>query len=194
MKRMILATHNEHKLQEVKEIIGEKFQVVSLEELGYSDEIPENGLTLQANALKKAKTIHQHFNENCFADDTGLEVEALHGEPGVLSARYAGEHSNSENNIRKLLHELKDKTNREAQFRTVIALIYNDKNYYFEGIVRGIIASHPAGENGFGYDSVFIPEGYNETFAELDAETKNRISHRAKALDKLRKFLAEHYS
>lgn len=191
---MILATHNDHKLQEVKDIIGDLIQIVSLEEAGFHDDIPENGLTLQANALKKAKTIYQHFNEDCFADDTGLEVEALHGEPGVLSARYAGEHSNSEANIKKLVHELKEANNRNAQFRTVIALIYKGKNYYFEGVVRGTIIDNPKGENGFGYDSIFVPEGYDQTFAELDTEEKNRISHRAKAMAKLRKFLIEHHT
>ena len=167
MKKMILATHNDHKLEEVKAILGDSLQIVSLKDLGYTEEIPENGLTLQANALQKAKTIHKYYNENCMADDTGLEVDALNGEPGVISARYAGENGNSDANIKKLLTELKDNPNRKAQFRTVISLIYNDKNYYFEGVVRGSIISERKGEGGFGYDSVFIPEGYEETFAEL---------------------------
>lgn len=191
-KVLVLATHNEHKSEEIKAIIGDLIEIKTLTDLGFNEEIPENGLTLQANALQKAKYIHNILKQNCFADDTGLEVTALHGDPGVFSARYAGEPSNPKNNIRKLLHEMKGATDRTAQFRTVISVIYDEKTYFFEGSVTGHITTEPKGEHGFGYDSVFIPDGYEETFAELSAEEKNKISHRSRALAKLRTFLLEH--
>jgi XTP/dITP diphosphohydrolase len=188
---LILATHNEHKSEEIKAIIGDLIEIKTLSDIGFNEDIPETGLTLQANALQKAEYVHKAMCMNCFADDTGLEVNALNGEPGVFSARYAGEPSNPKNNIKKLLHEMKDASDRGARFRTVIALIYNEKRYYFEGIVEGHITEEPRGEKGFGYDSVFIPEGYGQTFAELDTEIKNSISHRSKALEKARKFFQE---
>lgn len=191
MKDLILATHNEHKVEEVKAILDNYFNILSLTDIDCHDEIPETGLTFQANAKQKASYINNKYDKNCFADDSGLEVEALHGEPGIYSARYAGEPCNDHNNMYKLLQEMKGKTNRNAQFRTVISLIYNQKTYFFEGIIRGTLKEEPAGENGFGYDPIFVPEGYEESFAQLSAEIKNTISHRGKAIEKLRAFLVE---
>lgn len=191
MKNIILATHNAHKVEEMSAILGDAFNIESLDDLEFTQEIPETGLTFQANAKQKANFVYQQFQRDCMADDTGLEVEALHGEPGVYSARYAGEPANSENNIAKLLSELKGKTNRKAQFRTVIALIYDNKTYFFEGSISGEITESPRGTNGFGYDSIFMPEGYEQTFGELDAEIKNTISHRGRAIEKLVKFINE---
>lgn len=191
MKNIILATHNAHKVEEMSAILGDAFNIESLDDLEFTQEIPETGLTFQANAKQKATFVYQQFQRDCMADDTGLEVEALHGEPGVYSARYAGEPANSENNIAKLLSELKGKTNRKAQFRTVIALIYDNKTYFFEGSISGEITESPRGTNGFGYDSIFMPEGYEQTFGELDAEIKNTISHRGRAIEKLVKFINE---
>ncbi|PKP20293.1 MAG: non-canonical purine NTP pyrophosphatase [Bacteroidetes bacterium HGW-Bacteroidetes-19] len=186
---LVFATNNKHKLQEVKHIIGDRFNIISLNELECFDDIPETENTLEGNALLKARYIHQRFNCNCFADDTGLEIEALDGKPGVFSARYAGEQCSFEDNIHKILLELEGKTNRSALFRTVIALIINDKEYLFEGNIKGKIIDSKKGIAGFGYDPVFIPEGYSETFAEMGNDLKNTISHRALAIQKLTEFL-----
>jgi XTP/dITP diphosphohydrolase len=186
---LVFATNNAHKLNEVRAIAGARFSIISLKELGCSDEIPETGETLMENALQKANYIHDKFQRNCFADDTGLEIEALDGRPGVYSARYAGEHCSFQDNVRKVLHELQGTTNRKACFKTVIALILEDKNYFFEGKIEGEIIENEKGENGFGYDPVFKPLGYDKTFAEMTDTEKNSISHRALATRKLNDFL-----
>ena len=172
MKQLIFATHNAHKADEVKQIVGNLFEVKNLSDINFFDEIPETGNTFKANALQKAQFLHDKLNCNCFADDSGLSVDALNGEPGVLSARYAGEPSNSQRNTEKLLGALKNISNRKAQFTTVIAVILDGKTHFFEGIIHGSITESPRGEGGFGYDPIFIPEGYDKTFAELPAEIK----------------------
>lgn len=189
MKRLVFATNNAHKLQEIRAILGNAVEVHSLSDIGCNADIPETGNTLEANATLKAQYIYERYQCNCFADDTGLEVEALNGAPGVYSARYAGEPSNSERNIDKLLAALEGESNRKAQFRTVIAYIHNGELHLFEGIVRGSIALSREGSGGFGYDSVFVPEGYADTFAALPAEEKNRISHRARATAQFTQYL-----
>lgn len=189
MKTLVFATNNLHKLEEVRDILGGSFRIASLKEIGCTDDIPETADTLEGNALQKARYVKDKFGYDCFADDTGLEVEALGGAPGVFSARYAGPGHDSEANMRKLLKELEGKMNRQAQFRTVIALLLEGREYTFEGIVRGAILTERRGTAGFGYDPVFVPEGYAETFAEMGSEEKNRISHRARAVQKLADFL-----
>ncbi len=190
MKKMfVFATNNSHKLEEVKDILGNKIELLSMKEIGCFDDIPETDDTLEGNALLKARYIYKHFHVDCFADDTGLEVEALNGAPGVYSARYAGEGHNSEANMKKLLLELEGIENRKARFRTVFALIINEKEHLFEGIVKGNIIKVRKGTSGFGYDPIFMPEGYNQTFAEMGNDEKNKISHRAIAAQKLCKFL-----
>ena len=189
MKTLVFATNNLHKLEEVRDILGGSFRIASLKEIGCTDDIPETADTLEGNALQKARYVKEKFGYDCFADDTGLEVEALGGAPGVFSARYAGPGHDSEANMQKLLKELEGKTNRQAQFRTVVALILEGREYTFEGIVRGTILTERRGTAGFGYDPVFVPEGYAETFAEMGSEEKNRISHRARAVQKLADFL-----
>ncbi|HBK29811.1 MAG TPA: non-canonical purine NTP pyrophosphatase [Parabacteroides sp.] len=189
--KLVFATNNKHKLDEVRKITAQHgIEIVSLADIHCQDEIPETANTLEGNALQKARYIQNKFGLDCFADDTGLEVEALNNAPGVYSARYAGNSHDSEANMQKLLHEMEGKNNRKARFRTVIALLIKDKQYYFEGIVNGAIATKKRGVNGFGYDPVFIPEGYDETFAELGDAVKNQISHRAKAVEQLDQFLA----
>lgn len=187
--QLICATHNKNKIKEIIELIPSSYNLKSLSDIGCSNEIPETGETMNENALIKAQFVSDNYKVNCFADDSGLEAEALNGAPGVFSARYAGEPKNDLNNIHKLLSELKGKSNRNAQFRTVIALILNRKNYFFEGIIKGKITNEMMGNNGFGYDPVFIPDGYEKTFAQMDLETKNKISHRAIAVQKLVEFL-----
>ena len=189
MKKFVFATNNAHKLKEVAAIVGHQIELLSLEDIGCHDDIPETSDTLEGNALQKAKYVYERYHIDCFADDTGLEVEALDGAPGVYSARYAGEGHNSEENIRKLLHELEGKDNRKARFRTVFALIINGKEHLFEGIVKGEIIATKRGTSGFGYDPVFVPEGFTQTFAEMSDGQKNKISHRALAVGKLCKFL-----
>lgn len=189
MKTLVFATNNLHKLEEVRDILGGSFRIASLKEIGCTDDIPETADTLEGNALQKARYVKDKFGYDCFADDTGLEVEALGGAPGVFSARYAGPGHDSEANMQKLLKELEGKTNRQAQFRTVVALLLDGEEYTFEGIVRGTILTERRGTAGFGYDPVFVPEGYAETFAEMGSEEKNRISHRARAVQKLADFL-----
>ena len=189
--KLVFATNNKHKLDEVRKITAQhNIEVVSLAEIHCHDEIPETADTLEGNALQKAQYIQDKFGLDCFADDTGLEVEALDNAPGVYSARYAGPGHDSEANMQKLLQEMERKTNRKARFRTVIALIIGDKQYCFSGIVNGTITTEKKGENGFGYDPIFIPEGYEQTFAELGDFVKNKISHRAKAVEQLDHFLA----
>lgn len=189
--KLVFATNNKHKLDEVRKITAQhNIEVVSLADIHCHDEIPETADTLEGNALQKAQYIQDKFGLDCFADDTGLEVEALDNAPGVYSARYAGPGHDSEANMQKLLQEMKGKTNRKARFRTVIALIIGDKQYCFSGIVNGTITTEKKGENGFGYDPIFIPEGYEQTFAELGDFVKNKISHRAKAVEQLDHFLA----
>ncbi len=189
--KLVFATNNKHKLDEVRKITAQhNIEVVSLADIHCHDEIPETADTLEGNALQKAQYIQDKFGLDCFADDTGLEVEALDNAPGVYSARYAGPGHDSEANMQKLLQEMEGKTNRKARFRTVIALIIGDKQYCFSGIVNGTITREKKGENGFGYDPIFIPEGYEQTFAELGDSVKNKISHRAKAVEQLDHFLA----
>jgi XTP/dITP diphosphohydrolase len=185
MKTLVFSTNNRHKLEEVSDVLGNNFRILSLKDVGMEVDIPEDGDTLEANALLKARYIWEAKKCDCFADDTGLEVEALGNAPGVYSARYAGEQKSSEDNMRKLLSELHGVANRKARFRTVITAILDGKEYLFEGIVEGKIIDAPRGQAGFGYDPVFVPEGYTETFAELGNEAKNKISHRAKAVEKL---------
>jgi len=187
--RLIFATNNPHKVSEVKKVIGDKFEVISLKEFGFTDDIPEPHDTLEENAYEKSSVIHQKFDVNCFSEDTGLEVMALNGEPGVKSARYAGEKCLASDNIKLLLKKLDGIENRQAQFRTVVSLILEDKEYQFEGIAKGKIIHSPTGEKGFGYDPIFVPESFDRTFAEMDAAEKNEISHRAKAIEKLVEFL-----
>lgn len=190
--KIVFATNNQHKLQEIRNILGEQFNIVSLQDIGCNVDIPETGTTLQENALQKAQYINNHYHIDCFADDTGLEVEVLHGAPGVHSARYAeGTDHNSEANMLKLLNELNGKDNRKACFRTVIALIQNQQVHYFEGKINGTIANEKRGNAGFGYDPLFIPDGYDKSFAELGEEIKNKISHRALAVNKLVTYLKD---
>lgn len=191
-RKLVFATHNAHKVDEVRAILPASVELVGPAALGCHDEIPETGDTLRDNALQKVQYIHDRFGIDCFADDTGLEVEALDGAPGVYSARYAGEPADFAKNRAKLLSALAGISNRRAQFRTVVSLILNDKTYFFEGIVTGRIIAEERGVGGFGYDSVFVPDGYDKTFAELPAAVKNSISHRARAMEQLNNFLAQH--
>lgn len=188
-KKLVFATNNAHKLEEIAAILGEKIELLSLKDIGCTADIPETADTLEGNATQKAEYIYQQYGLDCFADDTGLEVEALDGAPGVFSARYAGEGHNSEDNMQKLLQNLQGVTNRKAQFRTVICMIWDGKKYLFEGICKGEIIEEKRGNAGFGYDPIFVPEGYNQTFAELGNDIKNSISHRAKAVELLCNFL-----
>lgn len=189
MKKFVFATNNLHKLEEVNAIIDDKIELLTLNDINCHTDIPETADTLEGNALIKAKFVYDNYHKDCFGDDTGLEVEALNGEPGVYSARYAGEGHNSEANIKKLLHNLEGVANRKARFRTVFALIADGKEHYFEGIINGEIIKVRKGTAGFGYDSIFVPEGYTQTFAEMGNDIKNKISHRAIATQKLCKFL-----
>ena len=186
---LIFATHNQNKVEEITAILPPVIEIKSLRDINFKNEISETSDTLQGNALIKARTIFNQFKRNCFADDTGLEVEVLNGDPGVLSARYAGNQNIAIENIKKLLRKLKNHDNRKAQFRTVIALIYDRNEYFFEGIIKGKIIGEAKGNNGFGYDPIFQPENYFLSFAQLDKEEKNKISHRAKAFRKLINFL-----
>jgi len=190
--QIVFATNNENKLREIRNILGNSFSLLSLGDLNIRDDIPENETTLEGNALQKARYIHRLLNMNVFADDTGLEIEALNGLPGVNSARFAGESKNSDANIDKALQMMGSTSNRMARFRTVIALIMDDREYLFEGIIKGKIISERRGKEGFGYDPVFVPQGRDLTFAEMPLAEKNRISHRAKAFMKLRNFLLQY--
>ncbi len=189
MRDIIIATHNKHKIEEIQQVVKGKINIISLKELGLNNDIPETGDTLKENARQKARYVYERFHKDCFADDTGLEVDALDGRPGVYSARYAGEKCSFDDNIDKLLEELDGKTNRKACFKTVICLIENGEEKYFEGICKGNITTERYGNKGFGYDPVFIPEGHGESFAEMSGEAKNKISHRGIATRELIKYL-----
>ncbi len=189
-KELVFATNNLNKLKEVQDLISNKeIKLLSLVDIGCSEDIPETADTIAGNAFLKAEYIYQKYELSCFADDTGLEVEVLEGEPGVKSARYAGEEKNNEENIKLLLFNLENKQNRRAQFKTVISLIMEGVNYEFIGIIKGTITERKMGEKGFGYDAVFMPEGSERTFAQMSLEEKNKISHRAIAVSKLLEFL-----
>ncbi|MDP1764004.1 MAG: RdgB/HAM1 family non-canonical purine NTP pyrophosphatase [Sediminibacterium sp.] len=189
--KLIFATNNQHKVDEIRPVIGEAFEIITLQEAGIDIDIPEPHETLDANATEKSRTIHALTRQNCFSEDTGLEVVALNGEPGVKSARYAGgEVRDFQENINKLLQNLKGKTSRQARFRTVISLILDEKEYFFEGICDGQISEVQMGTGGFGYDPVFRPTGASGSFAEMSIEEKNRYSHRQKAVIQLIQFLA----
>lgn len=190
MKKLVFATNNAHKLEEIRTILGDKVEILSLNDINCHADIPETADTLQGNAALKAQYIYENYGLDCFADDTGLEVEALNGAPGIYSARYAGgEGHDSEANMKKLLSEMQDKENRKARFRTVICLIEDGKEHFFEGIVNGSIIRERKGGAGFGYDPIFMPDGYSETFAEMGNDEKNKISHRARAVQKLCEYL-----
>ncbi len=191
--KLVFATNNRHKLEEVRAIVGDRVEVLSLNDIDCHDDIPETADTLQGNALIKARYIYDKFGVDCFADDTGLEVDALGGEPGVYSARYAGEECCPEANMQKLLHNLTGKIDRNAQFRTVIALIINGEEKLFNGIVKGTITEEKMGDSGFGYDPIFIPEGFSESFAQMSSDQKNSISHRYRATKQLSDYLKEKY-
>lgn len=188
--KLIFASHNKNKVREIAAILPKHIELVGLHDLNYNEEIDETGATLEENALIKAKHIYEKFNLNCFADDSGLEVEALNNEPGVYSARYAGNEKNDDANMNKLLANLSGQTNKKARFRTAISLIIDGKNFPFEGIISGQIINEKRGAEGFGYDPIFVPDGYTKTFAELSSEEKNQISHRAQAVKKLIDFLS----
>lgn len=187
--RLVFATNNKHKLEEMRAILGGKVELLSLADIDCHDDIPETADTLEGNALIKARYIYDKYGCSCFADDTGLEVDVLGGEPGVYSARYAGENNDSEANMRKLLQNLTGKSERSAQFRTVIALIIDGEEFLFDGIVRGRISEERMGSAGFGYDPIFVPDGYEESFAQMAAEQKNAISHRSRAASALNDYL-----
>ncbi|GET20463.1 non-canonical purine NTP diphosphatase [Prolixibacter denitrificans] len=189
MKKLVFATNNPHKLRELREILGEQFELLSLNDIGCTDDIPETGDTLEANAAQKSFYIWDRYQINCFADDTGLEIDALNGEPGVYSARYAGEAKDASENVKKVLRLMNGETNRTARFRTVISLIIDGKETQFDGIVEGEILIETRGEAGFGYDPIFLPEGKEKAFAEMEADEKNEISHRGRAVAKLVDYL-----
>jgi len=187
---IIIASNNKYKIKEINAVMAESVRLISLSEAGIKEDIPENAETLEDNALEKARFVHRKTGSNVFADDTGLEVDALKGAPGVYSARYAGQDKNPDNNIERLLKELINHKNRKARFRTVIALIYDNNEYLFEGVINGVIIMEKKGHKGFGYDPVFLPDNEDYTFAEMPAQRKNKISHRAIAIQKLNDFLS----
>lgn len=189
MKKLVFATGNSNKVKEVNELLDGSFEVVSLKEIGFHEELPETSGTIEGNALQKARTLYQQLKVDCFSEDTGLEVDVLDGEPGVNSARYAGPDKSSEDNIDKLLSKLEGVTDRSARFRTVVALVLDGEEFLFEGIAEGEILKQRSGTGGFGYDPVFLPKGATKTFAEMGADEKNAISHRGKAIRKLISFL-----
>ena len=187
--QLIFATHNKNKLKEVKDLMPSTIKLLSLDDINFQNEIEETSTTIEGNALLKAQTIYKQTGINCFADDSGLLVDALNGAPGVYSARYAGAHKNNEDNLQKLFFDLRNIETRDAHFKTVMALIIDGKEYLFEGIINGKIISEKIGTHGFGYDPIFVPNGYTETFAQLSSEIKNTISHRARALKKMLAFI-----
>ena len=189
MYTLVFATNNQHKVEEIQSLVGKDFKIIPLKEAGIDIDIPEPYDTLNENAATKARTIHQLTNQNCFSEDTGLEIDFLNGAPGVKSARYAGADRDFQANIDKVLHELNTTTQRAAQFRTVICLIWENKEYYFEGICKGHITTQMHGEKGFGYDPIFIPSGSTKSFAEMTMDEKNNFSHRQKAVTQLFSFL-----
>jgi XTP/dITP diphosphohydrolase len=190
-KQLVFATNNNHKLEEVRDILDNNIQLLSLKDINSLEGIPETADTLEGNALLKARYVSQKYGYDCFADDTGLEVYALNNAPGIYSARYAGESKDPAANRHKVLKELEEKDDYSARFRTVISLIINGKEFLFEGIIEGTLIREERGTTGFGYDSIFIPNGYTQTFAELGTDIKNKISHRAEAVNKLKRFLDE---
>lgn len=187
--KLVFATNNPHKLKELQALLGDKYQLLGLKDIGCFEEIPEEQPTLEGNARQKAFYVHEKYGYSCFADDTGLEVEALNGEPGVYSARYAGHEKDAEANMNKLLKEMVKINNRKARFRTVISLVLNGKEKQFEGIANGEITRQRSGDSGFGYDPVFLPDGFTKTFAEMNLQDKNKISHRGLAVQKLVQYL-----
>jgi XTP/dITP diphosphohydrolase len=187
--KLVFATNNEHKLREVQNILGDKFEILSLKDIACVEDIPETADTLEGNALLKAKYVYERYGYSCFADDTGLEVEALDMAPGVYSARFAGSQKNADDNMQKLLSDMNKINNRKARFRTVISLIIDGNEIFFEGIVNGYILETPCGEKGFGYDPVFKPDGYEQSFAQMNANLKNEISHRGRAVARLIEYL-----
>lgn len=189
MHQLVFATNNRHKLEEVENKLQKKIKLLTLNDIGCYDDIEETGTSFKQNASIKSRYIYQKYNLNCFGDDSGLEIDALNGDPGVYSARYAGEHGNHAANIKKVLDNLQDETNRKARFRTVISLIWIGEEHFFDGTVEGTIRTAPSGTDGFGYDPIFEPDGYNITFAEMSMDEKNKISHRAKAMEQLIDFL-----
>jgi len=189
MEDLVFATGNPHKIREVNELLEQRFKIEDLQSIGCREDIPETSATIAGNALQKAAYVYEHYGRDCFAEDTGLEVDALNGEPGVFSARYAGPEKNPQANTALLLKKMADQPNRAAQFRTFVALILGGEAFLFEGVIRGSIAQQPRGNQGFGYDPVFVPEGRQQSFAEMPAAEKNAISHRGRAMRKLRDFL-----
>ncbi|MBS2213066.1 non-canonical purine NTP diphosphatase [Carboxylicivirga mesophila] len=190
---LVFATNNEHKLREIQLLLGCSLKLLSLKDIDCNEEIPETGTTLEANARQKSEYVFNKFGLNCFADDTGLEIDALNGEPGVYSARYAGTDKDAEANMNKVLDLMSEENHRKARFRTVISLIIDGKEHQFEGVVEGEILRERSGKEGFGYDPIFTPDGYQQSFAEMAMELKNEISHRGRAIKKLIDFLKEHY-
>jgi XTP/dITP diphosphohydrolase len=188
---LVFATNNQHKLKEIKSMVPDSISILSLKDIGCQEELPETSATLKGNALQKAKYVFDKYGMNCFADDTGLEIESLNGRPGVYSARYAGLNSSYDDNVSKVLNEMKGIENRKAKFKTVIALLTDHEEKCFEGIVEGEITENRRGDKGFGYDPVFLPSGSDKTFAEMTEAEKNKISHRGRALDKLISYLEE---
>ncbi len=187
--KLVFATNNTHKLTEIQQVLGNDFDIISLKEIGFNEEIPETHDTLEGNAAEKSFYIYDRYKINCFADDTGLEIDALNGAPGVYSARWAGNNPTFDDNMNKVMRELDEVENRKACFRTIISLIIEGKEYQFEGIVNGEILKEKSGEAGFGYDPIFKPNGYSQSFAEMPHELKNKISHRGIAVQKLIEFL-----
>lgn len=187
--KLVFATNNRHKLEEIIQILGSRYEIVSLDQIACHEDIPEDHETLEENALQKARYVKEHYGYDCFADDTGLEIETLDNRPGVYSARYAGPAKDSGDNMRKVLKEMEGKKNRKACFRTVIALVLEGKEYYFEGKVSGEILTEQRGTTGFGYDPIFCPDGFEKSFAQMDMKQKNGISHRGVAVEKLAEFL-----
>ena len=190
MRELVFATNNQHKTQEVRNLLLNEYSVLNLNDIGCTTDIPETGSTFAENAALKSRYVADHYHMDCFADDSGLEIEALNGEPGIFSARYSGIKDDREN-LMLVLKKMEGQTNRKARFRTVISLIRGEENFLFEGVINGLIRAEPTGVQGFGYDPVFEPEGYDQTFAEMSMEQKNQISHRALAMKKLIAFLKE---
>lgn len=193
MHEFVFVTNNQHKLKEIRHIAPDFIKILSLKDVGFSAEIPETSPTLEGNALQKAEFFHNRTGKDCFADDTGLEVEALNGLPGVHSARFSSDHD-FQKNMYKVLELMQGQINRKARFRTVIALILDGQQYFFEGIINGNITTEPRGENGFGYDPIFIPEGEKRTFAQMTLAEKSKYSHRSRAFEKLMNFLQDYFS
>ena len=191
---LVFATNNKNKLKEIKHIILDKINILSINDLNHSDDLEETGLTLKDNASQKARFIYKKFNKNCFADDSGLEILSLNNEPGVFSARYAGSNCSADDNMKKVLKKLESIKNRNAIFKTVICLILDGKEYFFEGSIEGIITNEKIGHNGFGYDPIFRPNNFNLTFAQMSVKEKSKISHRAIAVSKFVKFVNQRFA